>query len=197
MANDNLPRDPVELWQSQEVEPLLMPIEQIRAKSMKFEKCIRSRNLRETVAAIAVVVVFGFYLKWFPSPLERLGSCLTIAGLLLMVYFMNSKAAARRSPAGAAFETCLAFHRRELERHRDLLRSVWKWYLGPLVPGVSVFMVAVTATRIKHASDWWRAAPMLVLVAVLFWAAGWINHRAADKIQQRIDELDRVAGQQL
>ena len=37
--------------------------------------------------------------------------------------------------------SCLEFHRSELVRQRDLLRSVWWWYLLPFVPGMLLIPV--------------------------------------------------------
>jgi uncharacterized protein involved in response to NO len=35
----------------------------------------------------------------------------------------------------------LRFHRSELERQRDMLRAVPRWYLLPLVPGIATAIV--------------------------------------------------------
>ncbi len=197
MANEFSADDPIEVWQSQPVEPLYMSIEEIRNKARKFEGKIRTRNLRETIVAVALIPVFGLFLRWFPTPPERVGSCLTIAGLLYLIYRMNGSAAAKRVPSGGGFDTCVAFHRRELERQRDLLRSVWLWYLGPLVPGILVFNLGVIGQKISrgHPMQWWRAAPFVVLLVAWFWVVIWLNRRAADRLQRTIEELDRVAEQ--
>lgn len=197
MANEFPPDDPIQIWQSQHVEPVSMSIEEIRSKAAKFEGTIQRRNLRETIVAVALIPVFGLFLRWFPTPVERAGSCLTIAGLLYLIYRMNGMAAAKRTPSGGGFETCVAFHRRELARQRDLLRSVWLWYLGPLVPGILVFNLGVLGKKIspEHPAQWWRAAPFVILMVAWFWVVIWINRRAAQGLQRRIDELDRVAEQ--
>ena len=171
-----------------------MSIAEIREKSTKFEGRIRSRNLRETVVGVLVILVFGYYMVRFPAPLQRAGSLLTIAGIVLVIYRMNGMAAPEKAPADCGFENCVAFHRRELERQRDLLRTVWRWYILPLVPGILLFCAAVIAPKVRHGRDWWRASPFLVLMAAWFWVTGWINRRAADKLQRRIEELGRVEG---
>jgi hypothetical protein len=43
-------------------------------------------------------------------------------------------------PAEMGREYGIAFYRRELEKQRDLLRGIWKWYLGPLIPGLALFV---------------------------------------------------------
>ncbi len=189
--------DPIEIWQSQNVEPITMPIEQLRSKAMKFESHIRSRNLRETAIAVALIPLFLLFLRWFPAPLAQIGSWLNIAGLVYVIYRLNGPAAAATVPADAGWENCIAFHRRELVRHRDLLRTVLRWYLGPLIPGVVVFTIGTIAPKVRpgHPLDWWRAAPALVLLAVWYWIVVRLNNRAADCLQRQIDELDLVARQ--
>lgn len=197
MANEFSADDPIEVWQSQPVEPVYMSIEEIRNKAMKFGSTIQRRNLRETIVAVALIPVFGLFLRWFPTPVERVGSCLTIAGLLYVIYRMNGSAAPKSVPSSGGFDTCVSFHRRELERQRDLLRGIWLWYLAPLVPGILVFNLGVIGQKISpgHPLQWWRAAPFVVLMVAWFWVVIWLNRRAAQGLQRTIEELDRVAEQ--
>lgn len=186
------PDDPIELWQSQTVETTTMSLEDLRYKSARFESCIRARNRRETIASIFTIGIFGFYLYWFPTPLARAGSILTIAGVLYMIYQINRRGAPAHAPADAGFETCVAFRRHELERHRDLLRSVWSWYLGPIIPGLVVFFAGALAAKIHNPVDWWKAVPVALVTGGALWTAAWLNHRWADRLQRQIDELDRL-----
>jgi hypothetical protein len=172
-----------------------MSIDEIRKKALKFQRRIQGRNLTETIGSLFAIGIFALFIKWFPSPLSRLGSCMTIAGYLYVIWRMNGPAAAARVPSDATFEACLTFHRRELARHRDLLRAVWRWYLGPIVPGIVVSMTGAIAGKARHLSDWWRAAPVLVVFAVGFWFIAWLNGRAADCLQRQIDDLDRAVEQ--
>ena len=48
---------------------------------------------------------------------------------------------ARTLPSDLALTSALEFHRVQLERQRDLLRSVWWWYLLPFAPGVLVLEI--------------------------------------------------------
>jgi hypothetical protein len=195
MANEHSSDDAIEIWQSQHVEPLTMSIEELRSRAMKFESQIRLRNRRETIVAGVMIPIFALFLRWFPSPLERAGSILIIAGILFVIYRMNSMAAPAGVPAGGGLETCVAFHRRELERQRDLLRSIAFWYLGPLVPGLVLFNLAVIAPHIRpgHPTDWWRALPFLAIAAAWFRFTIRLNRRAAHTLQRAIDDLARQA----
>ena len=93
-------------------------------------------------------------------------------------------------PADMALTSCLAFHRGELERQRDLLRGVWKWYLLPLVPGMILFCLGPVMARPEKAS---LAVAVSIAAGNLafFVFIGELNRRAANKIQGRIDALER------
>lgn len=78
----------------------------------------------------------------------------------------------------------VAHLQRRLERERDLLRSAWLWYIGPMLPGVAMIYggmflagnlsFAVIAGGLTIA--------FLLLVAI-------INQRAAIQIEQEISDL--------
>ena len=72
------------------------------------------------------------------------------------------------------------------ERQRDLLRSVWSWYLLPFVPGL--LFLHVGFMQAQSAST----ARFIVLGGVAAAAmAGihFLNRYAASRIQERIDRL--------
>jgi len=180
------------LWQNQQVQPKAFSLDEVRKKAARFERKIQVRNRLESMTGVGVILVFLYYLYRFPYFWARVGCWLCLAGLLLVIYRLNSKAAAGRMPEDAGLESCISFHRGELERQRDLLRTVWRWYLGPLVPGILVFCAAIIAPHVRHPADWWRAAPFLLIMVLWFLITGWINGRAANKLQARIEELDRM-----
>jgi Flp pilus assembly protein TadB len=178
------------LWQSQNVEPIQMSLEELRRKAEEFQKTIRNRNLREYVAAAVVLVAFSWFLWRFP--LLRLGCILILAGTLYVMYQLHTKGSAKVVPEALALDNCLAFHKRELERQRDLLRDVWKWYLLPFVPGLFA-IVADPLLRLPPAS-WLRVWPFILVCAAMFYLVWRLNKTAADKLQRQIDELDLQDG---
>jgi hypothetical protein len=171
-----------------------MSVEQIQASAGSFQRSIQWRNAREYVAAIAVVVFFGWELSRTPDLLARVGFGLVIAGTFYMVWALLSRGSGRALPEDAGRASFIQFQRTELVRQRDLLRSVWRWYLGPLIPGLTVLM----ATFFNHAIRSGHAIPVVViaLVAVLeaavFAGIAKLNGRAARKLQRQIDELDEA-----
>lgn len=182
-----------ELWQSQPTEGIQMSIDQIRMSAGKFEHKIHWRNVREYVTAIALVVFFSFEL-WRAGPLlVRTGFALLIAGTSYLIWHLLSKGSWRPLPEDAAITTCIEFQRHQLEQQRDLLTSVWRWYLGPLLPGMAVLLFAFGRANPGHL----KHPAFVVLPEALFFVAvsvaiAMVNGRAARKLQRQIDELEQA-----
>ncbi len=183
---------PAAVWQAQPIEAKRLSPEEIRAKAARFERTIRLRNLREYVAAAIVFVVFGVYAWQATTWLARAGHLAIVAGALYVVVQLATRAApgGGLDDAARVTETCLRFHRRELERQRDLLRSVWRWYLGPLVPG----LILIFADAFLRA--WTNGGVALLvfvasglLVVVVFLAVSRLNAAGAQRLQRAIDAL--------
>jgi Flp pilus assembly protein TadB len=188
MENE-LPPDHIKsLWQNQRVEPVQMSLEELRQKTEKFQRRIRKRNFREYAAAALVLGAFSYY--FWKLPHVQLGSALIIAGTLYVVYQLHHRGAAKTVPASLGLGNCLDFHRGELERQRDLLRGIWKWYLLPLVPGLLAF-VAVPTLHLPPRL-WIRGLPFLLLCGAVFYAVWILNQRAAEKLQRQINELNSM-----
>lgn len=186
MPNDPLQDDIRHVWQNQPLENKPMPLVEIRRKARQFEKRISRRNLREYIAGAVGVVTFTVYLFIFPNPVARTGSALIIAGALCVLFQIYKRATPGTLPEHLALTASLEFHRRELARQRDLLRSVWLWYLGPFVPGILVFGIGVSP---RHGTaSWLNAVPFLLI----FGAVMWLNYRAAKGLDRQIAELDKL-----
>jgi hypothetical protein len=103
-----------------------------------------------------------------------------------------SKGSPAAADESAGLSSWIEFRRRELVRQRDLLRGVWRWYLGPLVPG----MVVVLSVVFAHASHVRNKPVMLMLLVYMcvcgavFVGIGRLNERGAQKLQRQVDELD-------
>jgi len=185
-----------ELWQSQKTERVRMSVEQIRLSAGKFQRRIGWRNARESVAALVVVLFFAFEFTRTHDLLARIGFSLIIAGMCYMVWQLYSRGSWRRLPGDAGLSSCIEFQRRELERQRDLVRSVWRWYLGPMIPGLAVLIVAFARTNPGHLKHFELVIAVYALViAAAFVGIAKLNERAARRLQRRIDELNQLSSQ--
>ena len=187
MQND----DVCNLWQAQGSGPAPLTLEELRRKSDRFHSMIARRNLREYLVTALLVLFFGYFAWSSKAPLMRAGYGLTVAGLFYMAYQLHRQASAADVPAEMALKTCAAFHRAELERQREALRSVWKWYLGPMVPGLAMVMAPGVIAGF-HRSPWIGIVTLVPVgvVALVFWWVGKLNAKAAAWIQQQLEALD-------
>jgi hypothetical protein len=188
MGADDVDNDVQRLWRDQPSEEVHMSAQEVRRLAEKFERTISRRNRREYIAAAFVVVWFGVWAWFAASAVVALGCCLVAAAALWVVFYLQHRGAARH-PAGEreGLHSGLEFLRSELVRQRDLLRSVWWWYLLPFVPGMLLILVG---DGLKQ-PDRYLLAPG-ILLAVTFVGIGLLNQRGARKLQQRIDVLDAV-----
>ena len=175
------------LWQNQQVEDMKISITELRAKAAKFQKRIRRRNLREQVACLFVIVAFGwmFYKSVAVGP--RIGFGLIVAGAVYIGWHLYAKATPKALPSDIGSANGLDFYRRELERQRDLLQDIWKWYLGPLIPGMAILVIGGILNAPPE-RRWFSSAYAMFCIA-LFWGIGRLNFRAARRLNGQIEEL--------
>ena len=179
------------VWQAQGSETAPLTLEELRTKAARFNTRIAHRNLRE-YAIMALLVPYFCYFAWTARlPLMRVGNGLLAAALLYMAYQLHRRASASPAHGELAWQSCLAFHRAQLERQRDALSGIWSWYLGPLIPGFATITIAI-AIPLFHRSIAAGLSSFLwiVLPAIGLWWIARINKRAAAKIQRQIDELE-------
>lgn len=193
------PGDLQSLWQSMPTTPVVITAQEMRTRADKFERKVRRRNLVEYVAAAFVVVIFGWYATFSEpaTPLWPIANVMIIAGVLVVVWNLHRLARASRPPSGASAATLIAFQRAEYTRQRDALKSVWLWYIGPMIPGLIVWFIAV-ASRMP------ALTPMRALIglggaaiftALVFGFIILLNLLGAARLQRMIDDLDRYGDQ--
>lgn len=182
------PDDLDRLWQTQETPKMEIALDTIVTDASRFQRGVRNRNLREYLASVVVLAVFGWMAMRPDEPLlVRVASLLLVAGGVVMVTHLHLRGHAAQVPApSVSTRELLAWHRGELVRQRDLCRRVPVWYVGPIVPGVVLFLVAGMMRTPQ------RPLVMVgVVVVALATLAGILvaNRRAARSLDERIAAL--------
>jgi hypothetical protein len=179
------------VWQGQAVEARAFSQREIRAMYESFNRRIWWRNGREYAAAAVASAAFGWGAWQAQGAVQRAGHLLLIAAMAIIVLRLWTRGAARAPTALAAEQSCLEYHRSELRRQRALLQSVWRWYLGPLLPGLAVLYAAHALKAAQHG-----AGALLVValgagvtVAVLV-GIGVSNQRAASRLGAQLAALE-------
>lgn len=186
MANDPLRALQV-VWQEQQVQPYQLSLAEVHRRAHGLEMAIKWRNIREYTALIIVAIVYGYYLWKFQTPLVRAGSLLSIGGALFVMYQMRKRGSTRTVPSELALSNCLDFYRRELERQRDSLRTVWSWYLLPLVPGLGLFLTGLAIEQLQ--GHWLPVAGFGAACAMVFAWVVKINRSAACALNREIEQV--------
>ena len=185
-------RDPLKtLWTNQTEEPVTMSEAGIRARAEKFDSTIGWRNAREYLAGAFVVVFFGYYAVTRENPVQQLGAAAVVLAALFVTWRLAAMGGA--SSAGDPAASWFARHRAHLVRQREMLRTVWKWYALPFVPGLTLMIAgrhAYPEFRLHELDAWVALALPTAFLAAVFGGIVWLNHVAAKKLQAEIDELD-------
>lgn len=197
MTNESSPNDMRNVWQNQKPEGIRMSAEEIRRKAIKFQRKVFWENALNYFLLLVGVAFVSFCLVWRGyNVLLRLGFGLIVVALLYMVWQTHKRSSFRRVPADIGIVSCLEFHRKELERRRDLYRSVWRWCFGPAIPGCVVLMVGMARINPSHARRLGWALAVVITISVLIFIYGWRQSQGcARNLQGQIDELDALQGQ--
>lgn len=164
-------------------------VDELRAKAAKFQSRLRWRNWREQVAAVVVIVGCAGAVWTTPHTVERIGYALLIAGATYVMWHLWLRGSAKSLPADMGRADCVSFYQSELARQRDLLRGIWKWYIGPLIPALA--LLSVYHIVIAPPGQRWFPVTYAVVLPAFLWFVGWLNLRAARRLDRRIAELDR------
>lgn len=193
-----MPRDDDDLcslWQAQPRSGVPVSIDEVKRQQTSLSRRVRFRNAREYVAAALVVGVFAnlaFHVPFF----LKLACAVIIAATAYVVVKMRRAATVLPPPSpDAPLAEHLTHLRASLVRQRDLLRTIWRWYLGPLGGAIAFFYAVVTVMLLSTPGV--PVGPVLARVAPLFAGTvaflllvGWGNRRAARKLDGRIAALD-------
>ena len=171
-----------------------MSLADVHLHAQRFQSRIRNRNMIEYVAAGSVVAFFVWMIATVPEPIVQVGSGLIVLGALYVCWKLYQLGrAATRSEMDAGAQSWAAFHRGELVRQREALRTVWSWYLAPFVPGMVVFLAGVSFTEANPAPLPARLGVFLAglgLMAAVFAVIWLLNAVAAKKLDADIAALD-------
>jgi hypothetical protein len=178
-----------ELWQTQPVEGIKMSVEEIRHRAGKFETRIRRRNVREYVASLVAVGLFVYFFATTHDLLSRVTFALFIGAMLWIVVSLYWRGSAKKLPEGVDTLTGLRFYRTELERQREVVRSVWWWYLAPMVPGFLLYTLGYVI-KFPRPASWASIGLMDLVVAGLFVWIWRMNMKAAHCLTRMIEELN-------
>lgn len=161
----------------------------VKEQSEAFDKRIWRRDLLESIAALAVFLLFGWMLQ-DPSWIVRTGALIVMGGSVY-IYWRLQRARTRHTlpflnrPVAEVLRT----ERAKVDEQIHLLKNVLWWYIAPIAIGV--LMVAI-------GQNGWTEFTIVYAAVVLLASAGIyaLNQRAVRRcLQPRREKLTRLLEQ--
>lgn len=184
------------LWTS-DPAPLPPPPspEALAARATSFRRTIARRNASEWGAALLVALSFlwiGY--RADQAPIQRLGCGLILAATASIAWKLRSSGTnLPLPPPDAPTAEHLRHHRLALQRQHELLAGVPRWYLAPIVPGMSCFLLsALIESPLASAPLPTRllvGALFILIVGALLGLVAWLNRAATRKLAREIEAL--------
>lgn len=174
--------------------PPLTP-DALRGQAKKFRDKIARRNTIEYLAGVFVIAAFLAYLFLIPETLARVGSALIIFGVCVVLWNLNHRAGAEAKADLDITSAVTAFHKRQLERQYDALKSIFNWYIFPIIPGVIVFLIGTTPEFVAGEpmlSIFKSLFPQAASTAIVFASIWGLNQMAARRLKTQIQAMDHV-----
>jgi len=183
---ERLDVDAQTLWQSQANGDAAMSLAEIRRRARRLERAVSVRNLLEYVAAAVVVAAFGVRMWREPSAVVRVSGVLVIAATVFVTHQLRRRGTAAQLPAELGVKHAIDFYRTQLERQRDLVQNVWRWYLLPFMPGLVGLQIGLAVSGQRPVAT---VVAQLAVICAAFAVIHALNRLAARRLQQRIDRL--------
>lgn len=178
------------LWQGQEVSTVRLDPEQLRARALQFESQARRRYLRDQVCWGFLVIVFTFAtLTGNGGFLVRLGCGMLVLWSLCCMWGLRRFGSVLPGPAGMSSQSCLEWHRRQLQRQRNIVLS-WPLGIGLAAPGFVVYSLGFPLGPLHL--PWSVAIALIGTFAFVFLASVIYGKIVAARWQQEFDILGRM-----
>lgn len=178
------------LWRDQPTKEVAeMSIEVLRERSDRLARKVSQRKWSETVAGgVSIALLAALGVRLTIAPLVQLACALLVVGEAAVLASLWRRSSPRPEPLSGATASYLASYRDALAKERDLLGSIWRWYLAPVVPGLVLFPIAVcveigVSPVIVGAGT---VASVGLVCAIIVFA----QRRTSRKLAREIDALD-------
>ncbi|MEO8064197.1 MAG: hypothetical protein ABI821_15795 [Pseudomonadota bacterium] len=179
-----------QLWQSQSLDAPRISLAFVRQRSDSLRRWAWMRNALNYVGVLAftpfIVWQIGFLFSRLPLVSVAVG-VMFVTGVL-MTYRWHKRAASQEQPAELGVLDALKFHRRQLERQRDVRLDRWRRW--PAIPGFLLMLVAMLVEVTP--TPWIRVGMSVLFATVVLTIAIVIEERIARRIQKEIDALDSL-----
>jgi hypothetical protein len=179
-----------QLWQAQALDAPRISLAFVRQQAESWRSWARMRNATNYIACLVLTpfILLQAWLVFSVTPLVSLALVLNVPLCAWLLVRWHRRAAAQEQPAELGVLDALKFHRRQLERQRDVRLDRWRRW--PAIPGVLLLILA-EAIEIKP-TPWVGFGVAIVLMTLVLSIAIVVEERIARRIQKEIDALDSL-----
>lgn len=182
--------DPMKaVWRGQPTEVPTMPVAYVRHRVNELDKAFRIRNALEQGACVLALICCASLIVTAPDLWIQIGVALLFLGVAYSWVQWRRRVAAYRPQASDSAPAGIVFYRRELERKRDIHRTIWRWYLLPMLPGAAVVL---PWNFFGHPLLRGTLIPWFTLATVVVWTTIFLLYERA-KAAQCQREIDALA----
>jgi len=168
----------------------------LRSRMKKLDRTLFFRDSREIIAAILVMIVFGYKSVFDSAIITKITSVLFVVWAGYIIYrLLDVRKYKKVIDLSASFKNQLLQQKHYLEQQAHLLDSIFSWYLGP-------FAVIITIRVIGSAygDPFWVFMTSIGLVLPIIYLLSWgiyaLNKRAAKPVYPPlIENIDNVLSQ--
>jgi hypothetical protein len=163
-----------------------LSLQELTAEIRAFEGTIRRAVRIEIGACILLAPIFGFWAWSASEPIEKIGTALTVGGIVFVGWFLYRYGRPRSMPDDLEFGETVAAYRRHLEIGMRFSSTYFWWYILPLSLGPMTLTVG-TSLRVVD-------SPLSIVAPVLLWVifAGLLllmQKDARSKLRRRMNQL--------
>lgn len=170
------------LWNQQEfVPPHGLPdnelVAEMKKKMRQFDQDLMWRDVREVFACVLVFSLASFAMTYYPAPLCRAGSLVTMLSCIFIAWkLLSARRALPDAPKSASTNDFMHAEIENVSRQIQLLKSVLWWYLLPLFVGCELFQIGLS-----RKDNIGELVLLSVIVAAVFAFVYWANLYAVRK----------------
>lgn len=113
----------------------------LQSKMDSLHRSIKVRDLSEMIAAIIVIPIFAFYIYYIPFTLSKVASGLIIFWVVFVVVHLRKAKKHKPSSFNEVYIKYLHETRDYLNVQKDLLDSVFSWYILPFLVLIFLFLL--------------------------------------------------------
>jgi len=199
MTPESPAADPLkELRQLWLEEPASVPAIDSRAierAARRLRRRVWIRNLSEWSAAVVLVPLALDGVLHGTRLVTQLGLCAIAIAAIYVSAELYRRGRLGQQPPSASTAEFLQHHVHALGRQAELLESVWRWYLIPFVPGISLIYADVAWAAVARTGGalsgwvWLTLVGAWLLTGLVFVGIGMLNRRTALGLRREMAAL--------